>query len=99
MSTNLTSTTVLYKQPREKIPASMDFVNIIQPGDTITGTPYITVEPSGYIALYSITSRDNVAYVTIGSGVTSQDYRFDFEVTTTSGYIYIADGYLKVRSR
>jgi len=99
MSTNLTSTTVIYKQPREKIPIGMDFTNIIKAGDNITGTPYIVVDPSGEIVMENISVINNIVYMTVSSGIGSHDYRFDFEVTTVSGYIYIADGLLKVRTR
>lgn len=99
MSTNLTSSVVIYKQPREKFQVAMDFSTIIENGDSITGTPSITIEPSGYIGMESIFARDNLAYVKICSGVSPVDYRFQFEVTTVSGSIYVSDGILKVREK
>lgn len=99
MSTSLTSKDVLYKQPREKFAVGCNFGNVLGAGDSITGTPYIVVTPSGDISMENIFVGSDIAYVTIGSGVANQDYRFEFEVVTTSGYIYVGDCLLKVRDR
>lgn len=96
---NLTSSTVLSKQPRERFQVGMNFANILRYGDVITGTPYITIEPSGEITMSDVFAGFEIAYATIEGGTSPHNYRFQFEVVTTSGFVYLADSVLKCRDR
>lgn len=94
-----TAPQILEKQPAEEISFSMDFTNLLDNGESITGTPTVTVEPANELTVSSITTDGSIVSMFVVGGLHGRNYRFNVLCVTNLGYKREGDGILKVRDR
>lgn len=94
----LTSKTVSYKQPSEKLRMGIDFGNILQTSETIS-SPTAEVSPSTGLSVHTLAVTGDVIAFWAESGVHGTDYRIEIQVDSDSGEELESDAILRVRDR
>ena len=77
---------VYQKKPREQRLLVFDYYTALAPGDTLTGTPVLTVTPSGELSVpaAAIASGGQKVNARIAGGVDGKDYDVLCECGTTA---------------
>mgnify|MGYP001271721704 FL=1 len=92
---------VLTKQPAEKVPYAIDFVNLIPTGDSLATVTSVASYPSGSGDLTigtAVIEGTEVRFVVEG-GIEGTTYRIEAITLTTLGYTLEGDGRLFVTDR
>lgn len=91
------------KQPAEKLPRYVDFVDRVASGDTIAGCTITAVDEVGTDVTASLVdgptslSGTKVYYTILGYGTDGKQYKITFRATSTAGAIVEEDLVLEVR--
>lgn len=98
MSINLSQAReTLVKQPGETLTFDFDFSNLLSSGETLTGTPAVTVQSGSGLSLGTPTIEGRTVKVAVGDGVNGSDYIVQCSVATSLGNVRQMDGRLQVR--
>lgn len=92
---SVTAPMILEKQSGESRTVGMDFVNLLDTGETLSSVSSVTTSPSG-LTVGSGTISGTKVLVTVSGGSAGTTYRFDFTVVTSSSQTLMADGKLIV---
>lgn len=93
----ITSSTLIEKQPGEKIYVGMNFDPWLD--DNVTISNPSLVYNSGELTISSITVNGSRIDFFVSSGLNGRNYRIEVIVDTSNGEILIADGILQVRDQ
>lgn len=93
----VTSRTIVYKQPAEKLNLGIDFTNGLQTGEIISN-PTVSGDIAG-LSITNVAVSGNIVSFVTASGVHGYDYRIEATVDSDSGEILKADAKLYVRDR
>jgi len=102
--TIVTAPEKIFKQPGETLTLGMDFSNRLTTGETLTGTPTITVVFEGtglagdVTATGEVIAGDNVT-AKYAAGADGQMYRIQITVSTSNSNVLIGDGILRVEDK
>ena len=95
MTANVTDPKLKVKQPRERLPSSMDFINVLDPGETIGTISLLQARPSGLtIADQNIVGSKIIFWLSGGDDQVT--YHVEAAVQTSIGATREADGDLYV---
>lgn len=86
----------LIKQPAESRLYSMDFSNLLAPGETLSSVTSVTADVAG-LTLGSPTCSGVFAYSQISSGTADVRYKVTFVVVTSAGNTLEGEGTLQVK--
>lgn len=92
---SVTAPMILEKQSGEARTVGMDFVNLLDSGETIASVSSVTSTPDG-LTVGSGSISGTKVLVTVSGGSAGTTYRFDFTVVTSASQTLIADGKLLV---
>jgi len=93
----ITSSTIIEKQPGEKIYVGVDFNPWLD--DTITiSNPSLVYNSGELVISNAVVNGDRVDFF-VSSGLNGRNYKIEVTVDVSNGEILIADGILQVRDQ
>ena len=82
------------KQPSETRIYSVDFVNLLAGGDSLSAVSSVTATPADELMIGYTSISDATVQFTIGDGDNGTKYKIEVIVTTTNGETLEGDGFL-----
>lgn len=93
----VTSSTVLLKQPTEYFPVYMDFSSLLDTGETISSITSVTADPTGLTISDEAIDSDGKIKFWVADGEDGIKYRITAIIVTSLTKIFEGDGLLKVK--